>query len=398
MIRNIQRINKKAIIRLRHVRRRFVKSEQTAGILLITATLASLILANSALSDGYLAFWNTTIGHHSIGHWINDGLMVLFFFKICLELKEEVREGALSDLKQAMLPAAAALGGMLVPAAIFFGMNNGLHTQSGTGIPMATDIAFALGILSLLGNRVPFALRIFLTALAVIDDLGAILVIALFYPSVHIPFSGNFLIIAAGIFTLLMILNKVFKVKNIIPYLIGGVIMWYFTMYSGIHATIAGVLTAIALPDKEEKFGSPLYKMQYGLHYGVDFFILPLFALANTAIPFQTHISEIIGQPYGMGIFFGLLIGKPLGISIFTWLSVKLKICTLPYESSMKQVVGVGLLGGIGFTMSIFISMLAFTDPLIINGAKLMILLASALAGIIGFCWLSKALPKKTGV
>ena len=383
------------MVRLRRIRRRFAKSERTAGILLILATLVSLILANSPLGEEYLSFWHIDIGSHTLAHWINDGLMVLFFFKICLELKEEVRAGALSNLKQALLPATAALGGIIVPACIFFALNAGLPTQSGTGIPMATDIAFALGILSLLGTRVPFALRIFLTALAVIDDLGAILVIALFYPSVHIPFHWPYLIIALGIFAVLFSLNKVFKIKSIIPYLLGGVVMWYFTMYSGIHATIAGVLTAIALPDKEEKFGSPLYKLQYGLHYAVSFLILPLFALANTAIPFQSHLSDIIRMPYGMGIFLGLIIGKPLGISLFTWLSIKFKLCVLPNETNIIHVIGIGLLGGIGFTMSIFISLLAFTDPSIVNGAKLMILLASTLSGAAGFIWLHNTLDKK---
>jgi NhaA family Na+:H+ antiporter len=366
----------------------FFHSEKAGGITLIFCTLLSLFLANSALGENYIHFWHTQFGGHSIEDWINDGLMTIFFLLIGLELEREIYNGELSDIKNALLPISAAVGGMLIPAGLYLLLNFGTDTQSGAGIPMATDIAFALGILSLLGNKVPTSLKVLLTALAVIDDLGAILIIAIFYTG---DLNWLNLGIALSVFGFLLLLNRL-KVNNLIPYLIGGVIMWYFMLNSGVHATITGVLLAFAIPfgKGDKKSGSII--LQNWLHMPVAFFVLPLFALANTAILIHSDWHYALSQKYTLGIALGLILGKPIGIALFSYLSVKFKVCKLPEDVNWKAVIGVGFLGGIGFTMSIFITLLAFSDTKHIDNSKIMILLSSLIAGAIGYFYLKTVL------
>lgn len=369
----------------------FFESEKAGGLVLIACTAISLVLANSVFSSGYLHFWHTNFAGQPVEYWINDGLMTIFFLLIGLELEREVYLGELSNIKNALLPIFGAIGGMIVPAALYLFFNFGTNTQSGAGIPMATDIAFALGILSLLGNRVPTSLKVFLTALAVIDDLGAILVIAIFYTKTLL---WNNLLIALGIFGFLLILNRL-KVRNLIPYLIGGVVMWYFMLNSGVHATITGVLLAFAIPFGNGSNKSTSYILQHFLHKPVAFIILPIFALANTAIILSSNVGEVLAQHYSLGIALGLIVGKPLGIFTLSFLAVKSGICKLPSDLTWKSILGVGFLGGIGFTMSIFVTLLAFDDATIINNAKFIILLSSLTAGIIGFLSLKLTLKRK---
>ncbi len=369
----------------------FFESEKAGGLILIVATIISLIISNTSLGAGYLDFWHTKIGSHSLGHWINDGLMAIFFLLIGLELEREIYKGELSNIKDASLPIFAALGGMLVPAGLFLVFNYGTENQAGAGIPMATDIAFALGVLSLLGNRVPVALKIFLTALAVIDDLGAILIIAFFYTKTLL-FTNLF--IALGTFALLLVLNRL-KVRNLLVYLAGGIVMWYFMLNSGVHATITGVLLAFAIPFGKGDEKSPSYILQHILHKPVAFIILPLFALANTAIILSSDIGEVLTENYSLGIATGLIVGKPLGVFFMSYLAVSLGISKLSNGLTWKSIFGVGLLAGIGFTMSIFITLLAFDNDLIINNAKLVILLASLVSGILGFIVLKMTLKKE---
>lgn len=372
--------------------REFFESEKAGGLILIACTIVSLIIANSDFGIGYHHLWQTVFAGHSVEHWINDGLMAIFFLLIGLELEREIYKGELSKIKDALLPIFGALGGMLIPAGIFLLFNAGTATQSGAGIPMATDIAFALGILSLLGNKVPTSLKIFLTALAVIDDLGAIIIIAIFYTKTLLLTN---LFIALGIYVLLIALNRL-KVNNLIPYLIGGVVMWYFMLHSGVHATITGVLLAFAIPFRRGDDKSPSHKVQHFLHKPVAFVILPLFALANTAIILSGDITQTLMQNYSLGIALGLIVGKPIGIFILSFVAVKLGICKLPTDLNWKAIGGVSLLGGIGFTMSIFITLLAFDNETIINNAKLVILLSSLVAGILGFVSLRFVLKTKT--
>jgi NhaA family Na+:H+ antiporter len=359
----------------------FFESEKAGGLVLIGCTILSLLLANSIFGTSYHQFFQTQFAEHSIEHWINDGLMTIFFLLIGLELEREIYQGELSNIKDALLPIFGALGGMIIPAGLFLLFNFGTATQSGAGIPMATDIAFALGILSLLGNRVPTSLKIFLTALAVIDDLGAIIIIAVFYTKTI--FLTN-LIIALGIFAVLLAFNRL-KVRNLIPYLIGGVAMWYFMLHSGVHATITGVLLAFAIPFGNGDEKSTSFILQHFLHKPVAFIILPIFALANTAIVFSGDISQTLTQNYSLGIALGLIVGKPLGIFLFTFLAVTFGFCKLPNDLNWKSIFGIGLLGGIGFTMSIFVTLLAFDNETIINNSKLIILISSLIAGLLGF-------------
>lgn len=367
----------------------FIESEKSGGVILIFCTLISLLMANSAWHDAYHLIWAFPIAGHSFEHWINDGLMAIFFLLIGLELEREVYIGELSTLKKAGLPLVGALGGMLVPALIYFLFNAGTPGSSGVGIPMATDIAFALGILSLLGNRVPIALKVFLTALAVIDDLGAIVVIALFYTK---EISFFHLGVALGIFGLLLVLNRR-KVHVLWPYLIGGVCMWYFMLHSGVHATITGVLLAFAIPFADGTRDSISYRLQHVLHRPVAFVILPLFALSNTAIVFHGSLSSALMEWTSIGILSGLVIGKPLGITLFSVVAVALRWCQLPGGVHFKQLLGVGMLGGIGFTMSIFVTLLAFNDLEFITISKFAILTASTVAGILGYVYLTLVLP-----
>lgn len=366
----------------------FFDNEKSSGLVLIGCTLISLILANSIFGSQYLHTWHTKFAGESLEYWINDGLMTIFFLLIGLELEREIYLGELSNIKDALLPIFAALGGMAVPAGLYLLLNFGTVAHSGAGIPMATDIAFALGILSLLGNRVPLSLKIFLTALAVIDDLGAIFVIAAFYTKTI--FWSN-LIMAMVVLLSLFILNRL-KVRNLIPYLIGGVIMWWFMLHSGIHATVTGVLLAFVIPFGNGDKKSTSYQLQSFLHKPVGFFILPLFALANTAIVISGNIGETLAQHYSLGIALGLIVGKPLGIFLFSFLAVSAGFCKLPDDLNWKTIASVGFLGGIGFTMSIFITLLAFDDQTIINNAKFVILISSLIAGILGFLFLKKTL------
>ena len=369
----------------------FFNSEKAGGLILVFVTFLSLGLSNSPVQTGYINFWHIDLGGHSIVHWINDGLMTIFFLLIGLELEREIYQGELSDLKNAALPIFGALGGMLLPAGIFLLFNFGTTTQSGAGIPMATDIAFAIGILSLLGNRVPGSLKVFLTALAVMDDLGAIIVIAIFYTTA-LAFTNLF--IALGIFGVLLILNRL-KVHNLIPYLIGGAFMWYFMLHSGVHATITGVLLAFAIPFGDGGEKSPSYILQHFLHKPVAFFILPLFAIANTCIVIGSNWQSGLEQASSLGIITGLVIGKPLGIWLFSFIGVGLGFCVLPKDLKWKNIAGAGLLGGIGFTMSIFITLLAFNEADQINNSKIAILVASFIAGAVGFIFLKMSLKTR---
>lgn len=362
----------------------FFESEKSGGLLLILCTIVSLAVANSSMGESYHHFWLTQFSGQSIEYWVNDGLMTIFFLLIGLELEREIYKGELSNIKDALLPIFGAIGGMLIPASIFTMFNYGTFTQSGAGIPMATDIAFALGILSLLGNKVPTSLKIFLTALAVMDDLGAILVIAVFYTKVIL---WSNLLIALGVYVVLLVMGRL-KVNNLIPYLIGGVVMWYFMLHSGVHATITGVLLAFAIPFGKSGKKSTSYILQHFLHKPVAFIILPIFALANTAIILSSDIGTTLTQNYSLGIALGLIIGKPLGIFVLTFIAVKVGICQLPSDLNWKSILGAGFLGGIGFTMSIFITLLAFDSETIINNAKFVILISSLTAGVLGFLFL----------
>ena len=368
--------------------RKFFESNKSGGFVLVLATAVSLFLANSTFSTAYRAFWLIEFWEHSLTHWINDGLMVIFFLLIGLELEREIYVGELSTVKKASLPLFGALGGMLLPAGIFLIFNFGTPSAAGAGIPMATDIAFAIGILSLLGNRVPVALKIFLTALAVIDDLGAILVIAFFYTN---ELSLIDLGISLGIFALLLVLNRL-KIRNLILYLIGGIFMWYFMLHSGIHATITGILLAFAIPFGNGNEKSTSYILQDNLHKPVAFIILPLFALANTAIIIENDWQQSLMSVASIGIFLGLVLGKPIGIWVFCWCARKLHWASLPKGLKWTHIFGAGCLGGIGFTMSIFIALLAFDNPEMVDVAKISILFASLTAVIIGFTWLKIAL------
>lgn len=377
-------------MRLTKLFKEFFESEKVAGLILIVCTIISLLIANSVYGADYQHFWHIDFSGHPIEFWINDGMMAIFFLLIGLELEREIYAGELSDLKSAALPIFAALGGILIPAGLYLLFNYGTLTQSGAGIPMATDIAFALGILSLLGNRVPTSLKIFLTALAVIDDLGAILVIAIFYTKDLLLTN---LFIALLVFAFLLVLNRM-KIRNLIPYLIGGVVMWYFMLNSGIHATVTGVLLAFAIPFGNGDEKSTSYILQHFLHKPVSFFILPLFALANTAIVINSDIGETFSHDYSIGIALGLIAGKPLGIMLFCFTAVSMGICKLPEDLNWKSILGVGFLAGIGFTMSIFITLLAFDDQVVINNSKFIILLSSLIAGAIGFLLLKGTLKE----
>ena len=384
----------------------FFESEQASGIILIVCTLAAIVMANSPFGKGFADFWHLKVGveigaihlHYSVEHWINDGLMAIFFLLIGLEIERELYVGELSDVKNASLPIFAALGGMAIPALCHFGLNWGTATQRGIGIPMATDIAFALGVLSLLGNRVPVALPIFLTALAIIDDLGAIVLIALFY--VH-DFSLLYLVLALGIFVGLLIFNRL-QVHRLVFYLIPGLVMWYCMLKSGVHATLAGVLLAFAIPFTHGESTSPSYKVQHFLHKPVLFIVMPLFALANTGIVLAGNWADSLLTSNSLGILVGLVLGKPLGIVLCTFLAVKWRVSQLPSEVGWKHIMGAGFLGGIGFTMSIFITLLAFDHPDLIQSSKISILLSSLVAGATGFLILrrpaSRSLSEKAPI
>jgi Na+:H+ antiporter, NhaA family len=369
----------------------FFESEKAGGLILIACTLISLGLANSFLGENYQHFWHSEIGGRPTEFWINDGLMTVFFLLIGLEIEREVYIGELSNLKNALLPISAAIGGMIVPALIHFGFNHGTAYQNGIGIPMATDIAFSLGILSLLGNKVPASIKIFLTALAIIDDLGAILIIALFYSK---DFSVGYLGFAMLLFGAMIVLNRL-KVHKISIYLILGGWMWYCMLHSGIHATITGILLAFAIPFGDGGKKSPSYNLQHQLHRPVAFAILPLFALANTGIAIPENWTEGLVSTNSLGISAGLIFGKPIGIVTFSILSVAIGLCSLPSEIRKRDLVGVGFLAGIGFTMSIFITLLAFNEADKITHSKIAVFVASIIAGLLGLIILKIVLPNK---
>lgn len=377
----------------------FLDSQQAGGIILIVCTIASLALANSPIQLPYLHFWEQHLGlnfqtwsfEHSLIDWVNDGLMAVFFLFVGLEIKREFVSGELSNLKVALLPVLVALGGMLVPGLFYTLANiNGGHPK-GFGIPMATDIAFALGALSLLGNRVPTNLKVFLMALAVIDDLGAIVVIALFYGG---KFSLLYFLLSIGIFAILLLCNRL-KIKSLWIYLGLGIALWYCMLHSGIHATIAGVLLALAIPFdvsyKTSAYSLPEYLVHH-LHKPINFVIMPIFAIANTAIAVNIQSLNQINLPVSLGIFSGLFLGKAIGILGITYLAVKVGISSLPSGVKWIDVMGMGFLGGIGFTMSIFVTNLAFAgNNILIDNSKLVIILSSTLSGLVGYLLLKWA-------
>lgn len=366
---------------------RFFDSEKSSGVILIVCTIASLLAANSPLGTDYLGLWESRIGTLSILHLINDGLMAIFFLLIGLELERELYSGELSSIRNAALPVFAALGGMLAPALIHGALNAGTPTQAGFGVPMATDIAFAFGVLALLGARVPASLKVFVVAFAVIDDLGAIVIIAAFYTAkISLPHLGG----ALAVWFALMVCNRM-RVMSLILYLLGGGLIWLLMLKSGVHATIAGVMLAFAIPysAKDEDQQSPSHRLEHALHKPVAFLILPIFALANTGVVIDDQWMQGLISANGVGVFAGLVLGKPIGVTLFCLAAVYFGLCRLPADMNWKHLVGAGILGGIGFTMSIFIANLAFAaDPAVINASKMAILLASLTAGIAGFAWL----------
>ena len=423
----------------------FLHQEASGGILLIIFTVLALVWANSPWFESYHYLWHThvvlAIGNlltfdYTIHHWINDGLMVIFFFTVGLEIKRELLVGELSSMQKASLPIAAALGGMIVPALFFVFFNAGGEGAGGWGIPMATDIAFVVGIMALLGPRVPITLKIFVLALAIADDIGAVMVIAIFYTS---EISIAALIIAAVVLVILAFLNKL-GTKSLIPYAIFGIILWVAFLKSGVHATIAGVLLAFTIPasaryntkkfsdktrDLIKKFDetgehgenvltnegrqtdvmaieenckkilTPLQRFEHGLHPWVSYLIIPLFALANAGVTFAgMDVIGAITSPVSLGIIAGLFIGKQVGIFGFSWIAVKLKLGSLPEGVNWTKIYAAGILAGIGFTMSLFIAGLAFADESLIELSKIGVLSGSLISGLLGYVLLKASLSK----
>jgi NhaA family Na+:H+ antiporter len=367
---------------------RFVRSEQFGGVLLLACTIVSLMLANSPVAGAYVGAWQAKLGPLTIEHWINDALMAIFFLFIGLELKRELLVGELSSLSNALLPAFAAVGGMVAPALIHAWFNAGTDTAAGFGIPMATDIAFTLGVMALLGPRVPFGLKVFVVAYAVIDDLGAIVLIATVYTS---EISVMYLGLALATWVLLTLLNRLLNVTSLVPYLLGGVFMWYCVLNAGVHASIAGVILAFAIPFSSPKRGvkSPSHRLEHSLHKPVAYLILPLFALANTCVPVDAQSIARLADNNSLGIALGLIVGKPAGVIAMCFVAVACGVSSLPAGVRWPHVVGAGMLGGIGFTMSIFITNLAFAgSPPVIESSKLAVLIASLIAGVLGLLWL----------
>lgn len=399
--------------------RQFIHLQSASGVVLLAVTVLALIWANSPYYNLYSQLLHMPLGFQfgsfsmfkSLEHWVNDGLMVVFFFVVGLEIKKEFFIGELADRKRAMLPILGALGGMMVPAIIYTSFNHGLPTANGWGIPMATDIAFAVGVLTLLGKRVPFALTVFLLALAIVDDLGAVLVIAFFYTS-HL--SWGYLLMAAVVMAIIYMFN-IGGVRPRLVYFVLGALLWYAILKSGVHATIAGVLLGFLTPirplineddlrsagfsllkeAKPEQIAelrtvahesmSPADAWIHALHPWVSFGIMPLFALCNAGVRFENfQINEFIAAPVSLGIFLGLFIGKPLGIFGFSWLGCKLGLCNKSAEVKWVQLFGVGAIGGIGFTMALFVGHLSLTDPGSIDFAKLAIMLASLVSALLG--------------
>ena len=370
----------------------FFKLEAASGLVLLFAAIIALVISNSNLSDLYFSTLNKYLflGINEFGlklsviHWINDALMAIFFFFVTLEIKREFLQGELSNIKQALLPIIAAVGGMLIPALVYIFINFGdSETLNGWAIPSATDIAFSLGVLSLLGKRVPLSLKVFLTALAIIDDLGAIVIIALFYSG---DLSIKYLSLMLAAFLVLLIINK-FNIKKFLPYLIVGLFLWDFTHNSGIHATIAGVLLAMTIPHrKKEKDFSLLMKVEHSISPYVAFGIMPLFAFANAGVSLDGLSFNSLLDKVPLGIVLGLFLGKQFGVFIFSYVSIKLKIAQMPNNTSWYNFYGVGVLTGIGFTMSLFVGNLAFAENLqYMDGVKIGVLTGSLLSTLFGY-------------
>jgi Na+:H+ antiporter, NhaA family len=377
----------------------FFNSEKAGGLILIVCTAISLVVSNSSLGSDYIHFWHNSAPLHigtvnipfRIEEWINDGLMTIFFLLVGLEIERELYIGELSSARNAALPILAAIGGMMVPALIHFLFNHGKPEQPGIGIPMATDIAFSLGVLSLIGKKIPLSLKIFLTALAIIDDLGAVIIIAIFYTQ---TFSFLYLSLALGLFLILLLFNRL-KIFSLWVYLIPGILLWYFLYRSGVHPTLSGILLAFAIPFRKNMEVQPSSVLQHLLHKPVNFFIIPVFALANTAIHLPTAWKTEIFSSNSLGITLGLLLGKPLGIAGFSGLGIFFGIAKLPEGMNSKKLIGMGFLAGIGFTMSIFISNLAFdSNDELIQSSKVAVLIASVLAAIFGWMILKSGLDK----
>ncbi|MDP1890600.1 MAG: Na+/H+ antiporter NhaA [Gemmatimonadaceae bacterium] len=367
----------------------FFASERSSSVLLVVATVASLAIANSSFGPAYVDLWNLQIGGTRLVGWINDGLMAVFFLHIGLELERELYSGELSQPSQAILPVVAAIGGMAMPALLHFAFNAGTPTQDGVGIPMATDIAFALGALAMLGSRVPAALKVFVVAYAVMDDLGAMLVIAAFYTA---KLSLGYLAAAIGVWLVLVILNRRFHVQALSPYLVGGLLTWWLLHHSGVHATLAGVALAFAIPysSRDADTASPSHRLEAWLHRPVAYGILPVFALANTGLILGGDWAQSLASTNSVGIIIGLVAGKPLGVVAGTYVAVKSGLSRLPAELNWRHIIGAGMLGGIGFTMSIFIANLAFVDaPSTVADAKFAVLVASVVSGVAGYLWLN---------
>ncbi len=370
----------------------FFKLEAASGLVLLFAAIIALFISNSNLADLYFSTLNKYlfIGINNFGlklsviHWINDALMAIFFFFVTLEIKREFLQGELSNIKQALLPIIAAVGGMLVPALFYVFINFGdSETLKGWAIPSATDIAFSLGVLSLLGKRVPLSLKVFLTALAIIDDLGAIVIIALFYSG---DLSIKYLILMLAAFIILLLINK-FNIKKFLPYLIVGLFLWDFTHNSGVHATIAGVLLAMTIPHrKKEKDFSLLIKIEHAISPYVAFGIMPLFAFANAGVSLEGLTFASLLNKVPLGILLGLFVGKQLGVFIFSYVSIKAKIAQMPSDTSWYNFYGVGVLTGIGFTMSLFVGNLAFAENMeYMDGVKIGVLTGSLLSTLFGY-------------
>ena len=368
------------------------RKETSAGYLLLACALLSFLVANTAWGSRFSTIWDHPLNGHPISGWINDGLMAVFFLLVGLELKQELLYGTLKTFRQALLPAAAALGGMLVPILIYLGFNAGTPTGNGFGIPMATDIAFALAVLAVLGDKVPASLKIFLIALAVIDDIGAILVIALCYTS---GFRTVFALAALLVFGMLFLLGHSIRPasskgeRRLVVFLLsGGVLLWWLLSESGIHPSIGGVLSAMTIPSRSGKTTAPAVRLQKRLHHPVYYLILPLFVLANTAVPLRDIVPaegfsfSLFAQDHALGILAGLLLGKPAGILLGSCMVLHAGLAELPQGMHFRHLAGIGFLGGIGFTMAIFIASLSFTDAAILGTAKLCVFLASLLSAL----------------
>ena len=367
----------------------FFESERAGGALLAGCALLALLVANSPAGEPFLAFWQRYAGGLSIEHWVNDGLMAAFFLLVGLELKRELTNGELSSVRKAMLPVVAAAGGVAVPAAIHYAFNAGTPTQAGIGIPMATDIVFALAALGLLGARVPPSLKVFLAALAVADDLVAIVVIAVFYTSqLSLPYLGG----AAAVLAALLAMNRVGKVVALPPYLLGGALLWFCMLQSGVHATLAGVLLAFVIPasSRADDGHSPSHRLEHALHKPVTLLIVPVFALANAGVVIGAGALASLATSNSIGIIAGLVLGKPLGIAALSFAAVTAGLCRLPDDLRWAHIAGAGMLAGIGFTMSIFITNLAFAGAgETVNAAKMAIVVASCAAAAFGVAWLA---------